>query len=115
MYDEVKKHIANMLAYGVIRESESPWSSNVVLVRKKDGSLRLCIGYRKLNERTIRDAYQLRRIDETLDKLSVVKIFSTFDLQAGYWQIEMVEEDKQKTTFSVSGVGFYECERMPLD
>ena len=114
MYDEVKKHIENMLACGAIRESESPWSSNVVLVRKKDGSLRLCIDYRKLNERTIRDAYQLPRIEETLDKLSGAKIFSSFDLQAGYWQIEMAEEDKQKAAFSVSGVGFYECERMPF-
>lgn len=114
MFEEVKKHIEDMLACGAIRESNSPWSSNVVLVRKKDGSLRLCIDYRKLNERTIRDAYQLPRIDETLDKLAGAKIFSSFDLQAGYWQIEMAEEDKQKTAFSVSGVGFYECERMPF-
>ena len=114
MYQEVRQHIADMLACGAIRESDSPWSSNVVLVRKKDGSLRLCVDYRKLNERTIRDAYQLPRIDETLDNMVGAKFFSSFDLQAGYWQVEMAEEDKEKTAFSVSGVGFYECERMPF-
>ena len=114
MIDEIKKHIQDMLACGAIRHSHSPWSSNIVPVRKPNGSLRLCLDFRKLNSRTIRDAYQLPRIEETLDNLAGAKIFSSLDLQSGYWQIEMAEEDKAKTAFSVSQVGFFEAERLPF-
>jgi len=85
-----------------------------VLVKKKDGSLRLCIDYRKLNDRTIKDAYQLPRIDETFDKMYGSKWFSSLDLQSGYWQVEMADQDKQKTAFSVGDLGFFECNRMPF-
>ena len=114
MYDEVKKHIQEMLAAGAIRHSNSPWSSNVVLVRKKDGALRVCIDYRKLNARTIRDAYSMPLIEATLDRLVGAKWFSTLDLQAGYWQIEMDEESKAKTAFKIGDLGFFEAERMPF-
>ena len=114
MYDEVKQHLKDMLACGAIRPSQSPWSSNVVLVRKKDGSLRLCLDFRRLNERTVRDAYMLPRIEETLDNLQGACWFSSLDLQSGYWQVEVEEEDKQKTAFSVGNLGFYECNRMPF-
>ena len=76
MFDEVREHIREMLDAGVIRESSSPYSSNVVLVRKPDGSLRFCIDFRTLNKRTIRDAYALPRINDTLDCLSGAKCFS---------------------------------------
>jgi transposase InsO family protein len=114
MYDELKKHIQEMLAAGAIRHSTSPWASNVVLVRKKDGRLRVCIDYRKLNARTIRDAYSIPLIDATLDSLSGAKWFTTLDLQAGYWQIQLAEEDKEKTAFTVGNLGFFEAERMPF-
>ena len=112
MFDEVREHLQDMLDSGIIRKSQSPWSSNIVCVRKKDGSLRLCIDYRKLNARTIRDAYALPRIEDTLDTLAGSKIFSTLDLRSGYWQIEMAEEDKEKTAFAVDRLGFFESNRM---
>ena len=111
MYEEVKQHIKEMLDADAIRPSESPLS-NVVLVRKKDGSLRFCIDFRKLNARTVRDAYALPRIDDTIDTLLGAKYFSKLDLRSGYWQVEMEEEDKSKTAFSVGSLGFFECNRM---
>ena len=114
MYDDVRAHIQEMLDIGAIRKSHSPWASAVVLVRKKDGGLRFCIDLRKLNERTIKDAYSLPRIDETLDSLQGSQWFSSLDLKSGYWQVEMDEESKPLTAFTVGPLGFYECERMPF-
>ena len=113
MVEEVRQHLQEMLELGVIRKSESPYSSNVVLVRKKNGQLRFCIDLRKLNNLTVRDAYALPRIEETLDILSGAQWFSKFDLRCGFWQMELAEEDKHKTAFSVGNLGFYECNRMP--
>ena len=114
LYAEVKTHIEDMLASGAIKKSNSPWSSNVVFARKKDGSLRLCLDFRKLNARTVQDAYHLPKIEETFDRLAGATLFSSLDLQSGYWQIPMKDEDKAKTAFSVGNLGFYECERMPF-
>ena len=99
MYNEVRQHVEEMLAAGSIKRLNSPWSSNIVLVRKKDGKLSVCIDYRKLNQRTIRDAYNIPLIEVTLDKLAGAKWFSTLDLQSGYWQIQMDEESKAKADF----------------
>ena len=103
-----------MLDIGAIQKSQSPWSSAVILDRKKDGSLRFCIDLRKLNAQTIRDAYGLPRIDETLDCLKGALLFSSIDLKAGYWQVEMDDESKAFTAFTVGPLGFNECERMPF-
>ena len=111
-YDEVKKHLKEMLEIGAIRKSNSPWASAVVLVRKKDGSLIFCINLYKLNSCTIKDAYSLLRIDETLDCLGGSIIFTSLDLKSGYWQVEMDEMSKQLMAFMVGPLGFYECERM---
>ena len=111
-YDEVRRHLKVMLEIGAIRKSNSPWASAVVLVRKKDGSLRFCINLRKLNARTIKDAHSLPRIDETLDCLGGSIIFTSLDLKSGYWQVEVDEMSKQLTAFTVGPLGFYECERM---
>ena len=108
MYDEVRQHVKEMLDIGVIRESNSPYSSNVVLVRKHDGSLRFCIDYRMLNARTRKDAYMLPRFDDVVDNLSGAQYFSKLDLRSGYWQVPLAEKDKAKTAFSVGNLGFYE-------
>ena len=112
MYEEVRQHLREMLNCGAIRESDSPFSSNVVLVRKKYNSLRFCLDHRKLNSRTRKDAYMLPRFDDTVDVLAGSRFFSKLDLRSSYWQVEIEEQDKQKTAFSVGNLGFYECNRM---
>lgn len=110
-YETVKAHIRQLLDSKVIRESSSPYSSPIVLVTKKDGSLRLCVDYRQLNAKTRRDAYPLPRIEESLDALSGAKWFSTLDLASGYNQVPMVEQDKPKTAFCTP-FGLFEFNRM---
>ena len=114
MYDEVKAHIQEMLDLGAIRPSNSPWASAIVLIRKKDGRLRFCIDLRRLNNRTVKDAYSLPRIESILDSLGGAQIFTTLDLKAGYWQVEMAEECKAYTAFTCGPLGFYECDTMPF-
>ena len=114
LIQEVREHLKEMLEAGAIRSSNSPFSSNVVIVRKKDGTIRFCIDYRKLNLRTIKDAYAIPRIDDTLHLLAGAKYFTKLDLKSGYWQVELKEEDKSKTAFQVGPLGFYECNRMPF-
>ena len=114
LIQEVREHLNDLLEIGAIRESSSPFSSNVVIVRKKDGTIRFCIDYRKLNQRTIKDAYAIPRIDDTLHLLAGAKYFTKLDLKSGYWQVELNEDDKAKTAFQVGPQGFYECNRMPF-
>ena len=111
--EEVHQLLQDMLARKVIQPSTSPWASSVVLVKKKDGSTRLCIDYRKINAITHKDAYPLPRIDDTLDTLSGAQWFSTVDLLSGYWQVEVAEEDKLKTAFATRE-GLYEFNVMPF-
>lgn len=113
MQAEGDQHVDDMLKRGVIEECSSPWSSPVVLVKKKDGTTRFCIDYRKLNNVTIKDAYPLPRIDDSLDQLSGTKYFSTLDLNAGYWQVEMADKDRAKTAF-VTRKGLYSFKVMPF-
>ena len=114
LFEEVKNHLKEMIQVGAIPCSNSPWTNAVVLVRKKDGSLCFCIDLRRLNARTIKDAYSLPHIDETLDCLGEAIIFTSLDLKTGYWQVKMDEEPKTLTAFTVDPIGFYECERMPF-
>ena len=109
----VNEEVKKMLQSGVIRRSTSPWSSPVVLVRKKDGSWRFCVDFRKLNSITHKDAYPLPKIEETLDSLSGAKYFSTLDLASGYWQVELREPAKEKTAFSTP-MGLFEFNVMPF-
>ncbi len=112
-FEEVREHITGLLKKGIIKESSSPYASPVVLVRKTDGSLRLCVDYRKLNSKTQRDAFPLPRIDESLDALCHAQVFSTIDLASGYHQVAMHEKDQYKTAF-VTPFGLYEYVRMPF-
>ena len=114
LYEEVKAHLQEMVEVGAIRRSFSSWASAVVLVREKDGELRFCIDLRKLNNRTIKDGYSLPRIEDTLDCLHGAVWFSTLDLKSGYWQVELEEEAKPLTAFTVGPLGFWECEHMPF-
>ena len=91
-----------------MRESCSPWSAPLVFVRKKDGGVRPCIDYRRLNSVTIKDAYPLPRIDQCLDSLEGAVFFSCVDLTSGFFQISMNPNDIPKTAFSTSWGGLYE-------
>ena len=90
-----------MLEKGVIEPGTSPWSSPVVLVRKKDGTIRFCVDYKQLNAVTQFDAYPLPRIDETLEALGGAKFFSTLDLLSGYWQVGLTDDARLKSAFMV--------------
>lgn len=111
--DEAEKLVREMLEQGVIKPSESPWCSPVVLVKKKDGKLRFCVDYRRLNEVTKKDSYPLPRIDLILEALAGSEWFATLDLQSGYWQVELEETAREKTAFSF-GQGLYEFNVMPF-
>ena len=103
-----------MLDIGTIHRSTSPWASPVVLVCKKDGSLWFFIDLRKLNNQTIKDAQSLPRIEDSLDCLDGATIFTSLDLQSGYWQVEITEASNPLTAFTVGPLGFYKCVWMPF-
>ena len=113
-FKEVRKHLQDMLDVGAIRQSCSPWASAIVLVWKKDGNLRFCIDLRHLNSHTIKDAYSLPRIEESLDCLNGACIFTSLDLKSGYWQVKMDEKSIPYMAFMVGPLGFYECICMPF-
>ncbi len=92
-----REEVQKMLDHGVIELCQSSWASPMVLVTKKDGTTRFCVDYRKLNDVTRKDAYPLPWIDDTLDALCGSRYFSTLDLYSGYWQVEMDEQDIDKT------------------
>ena len=98
---------------GIIRSSQSPSASPVVLIKKKDGSIRFCIDYRKLNLITTRDVYPLPRIDDSLAALQTGAWFTTLDLTAGYHQIPMEEDSKDKIAF-ITADGLYEFNVLPF-
>ena len=105
--------VKEMLTGGQIEPSDSPWASPVVLVTKKDGSTRFCVDYRRLNAMTIKDAYPLPRIDDSLRLLGNQQWFSTMDLASGYWQVAMSPEAKRKAAF-VTNEGLFQFRVMPF-
>ena len=103
-----------MLTSDVIRPSNSPWASPVLMVRKKDGRLRFCVDFRQLNAATVKDAHPLPRIDDLLDALHGARWFSTLDLKSGYWQVAIMERDKAKTAFRTSSGQLYKFNQVPF-
>ncbi|XP_053878901.1 uncharacterized protein LOC128834319 [Malaclemys terrapin pileata] len=110
--EDVRHHLQELIANGIITESRSPYASPIVVVRKKSGKIRMCIDYRTLNRRTTVDQYTMPRVQDALDCLLGSQWFSVLDLRSGYYQIPLGEEDKEKTAF-ICPLGFYQFERMP--
>lgn len=105
--------INKMLNNGIIEPSSSPWSAPIVLVKKRDGSTRFCVDYRRLNSVSLKDSYPLPRIDDSLDSLSGAKYFCTLDLAQGFFQVKMNESDKEKTAFATHK-GLFQFRVMPF-
>ncbi|RLU15365.1 hypothetical protein DMN91_012359 [Ooceraea biroi] len=110
----IDRAVEQMLRDGVIEPSNSAWSPPVVLVKKRDGSHRFCIDYRRVNDITERDAYPLPQITATLDKLRGAKYFSTLDLKSGYWQVPLTAKSRPVTAFTVPGKGLMQFRVMPF-
>ena len=110
---ELKKQIEDLMEKQFIRPSTSPWGAPVLLVKKKDGSSRLCVDYRQLNKMTIKNKYPLPRIDDLMDQLHGSSVFSKIDLRSGYHQILVKADDVQKAAFR-SRYGHYEYVVMPF-
>ena len=110
---EIARQLKLMQDQGIIYPSHSPWASPVVLVKKKDGTLRFCVDYRQLNSVTKSDTFPLPRIDDLLDQLGKAQYFSTLDLASGYWQVQVHPLSREKTAF-VTHQGLYEFAVMPF-
>ncbi|KAK9160947.1 hypothetical protein Syun_007288 [Stephania yunnanensis] len=112
-HEEVRRQLDDLLEKGFIHPNMSPWGAPVLFVKKKDGSMRMCIDYRKLNQVTVKNRYPLPRIDDLFDHLTGAKFFSKIDLRSGYHQLKIREEDVKKTSFSTR-YGLFEFTVMPF-
>ncbi|GMF51122.1 unnamed protein product [Phytophthora fragariaefolia] len=112
-HETIDSEVEAMLHDGVIEYGTGAWGFPVVLVRKKDGSVRFCIDYRMLNDITKKDIYPLPRIDEALESMHGARRFTSLDLHAGYWQVPVAEDDRDKTAF-VTRQGLFRFVRMPF-
>ena len=113
MRNEIDKEVEKMIENKIIQESNSPWASPVVMVKKKNGSFRFCIDYRKLNKITEKDSFPIPHVDDTLQALDGAKYFTVVDLTSGYWQVEIEASDVPKTAF-VTSSGLFEFLVMPF-
>jgi hypothetical protein len=111
---EIDKELDRMLSLKVIEKSDSPSSNPLVVVRKATGKVRLCLDSRKLNAITVKDAYPLPLINDILGRLTGTKFLSSIDLKDAFWQIELDEEARPKTAFTVPARGLYQFKRMPF-
>ena len=114
LQQEVRKCLESWLKQGIIRPSKSPYASQVVIVRKKSGEIRLCVDFRKLNAISIRDSFPLPRIEEALQAVQAAVWFTSFDLAQGYLQMAMEEADIPKTAFRAGSSGLFEFTHMPF-
>ena len=110
---EVQRQLEEVLRKDIIEPSRSQFASPVVMVEKKDGSLRMCVDYRALNGKTIPRTFPIPRINELLDKLNGAKIFTLLDLKSGYHHIPMAEKDRKKTAFVLPDSKF-QWKRLPF-
>lgn len=110
---DLRALLQGMLENGVVKESSSPWAAPIVLAKKKDGSWRFCVDYRRLNAVTHKDFFPLPCIEESLTSLTRAHWYSTLDLASGYWQVEVAPADQEKTAFTTP-FGLYQFERMPF-
>ena len=109
----IEKHVTDMLNQGIIQPSVSPWASPIILVKKKDGTDRFVVDFRRLNSVTRKDSYPLPRIDDALDALNGTKYYSSMDLRSGFWQVEMEPHSREHTAFITYG-GLYEFLVLPF-
>ena len=114
LQQEVRKCLESWLKQGIIRPSKSPYASQVVIVRKKSGKIRLCVDFRELNAISIRDSFPLPRIEEALQAVQAAVWFNSFNLAQGYLQMAMEEADIPKTAFRVGSSGLFEFTHMPF-
>ena len=110
---DIDRQLEDMLQQRVIEPASSPWASNIVLAKKKDGTLRCCIDFRQINEITRKDAYPLPRTDQCFDALAGSAWFSTFDLRSGFHQVCLAPEDADKTAF-ITRRGMFRFRTMPF-
>ena len=112
LLEEVRENLQDMLDGGAIRPSKSPWCNAIVLVLKKDGTLRFCIDFWRLNARTKKDSFPLPHMQETMESMIGARFFSSMDLKSGFWQVRMLEKSRQYTAFTMGSLGVYEFLRM---
>jgi len=111
--EAIDRQVDEMRQHDIVEPAASPWASNVVLVKKKDGSLRFCVDYRRMNAITYKDSYPLPHIDNYLSALSGSSWFTTLDLRSGYYNIPVAEQDRDKSAF-VTRRGCYRYTVMPF-
>ena len=110
----IDEEIEEMLKLGVIERSSSPWSSPVCLAKKKDGTFRFCIDFRKINELSKKDSYPLPLINSILDRLRNTRFVSSIDIKSAFWQVPLTESSREYTAFTVPGRGLFQFRRMPF-
>uniref|UniRef100_A0A1Y1L0V4 RNA-directed DNA polymerase n=1 Tax=Photinus pyralis TaxID=7054 RepID=A0A1Y1L0V4_PHOPY len=112
--ESINKELDALLKDNIVEPSCSPWSSPIILVKKKDNSYRFCVDFRKINKVTVKDAYPIPQVSATLDKLKNAKYLSTIDIKSAFYQIPLEEDSKQFTAFTIPNRGLFQFKRLPF-